>query len=645
MKNSRLPLWSGLRLAVRRSLSAGGGMQFIMPVCLFVLVWLVCGGLFAVLVHTGAVPDSLFSSLRTDLADKGPFGQAFYHLFTAGGVDEIKGGPGWLVSLIGLVLIALLTSIFTNYFFEVAEDYKEGRSNFKLYDHVAVFGFTDSVPALLKNMLEGEYSGCYFLVLTAGRVPAARAKMANMLTQRQMRRVVILQGEIDSALGVRRMQVDRAQEIIVPGDRRGDGQVLDCVKLAAGMMPSGKRIPCYVQFASRTASSVFQFADIDSSVGGKLMFVPFNRFELWALKLLVNKSVHLSPDGPLPLEGATGICADSPAHVHLVIAGMTTAGTALALTALRVAHYPNVVGNPGCRTRISFVQSGIEAGMQKLMAEFPSMFALARWRYCKDSMPEWRLPSGTEHLGGDFLDFEIEFIDSEITGGMVRDYLAGLAEDDRIRLTVAMCQESPEDALEQAVTLPSKVLGRAIQVLVYQPQSGTVANALASGSTVCLKPLRTLRPFGMAATDFDLSLLKELIRDAAGLHIDTSGGGMASKSSASQMWSDVYSACHIWTKARSAGPDFALSRDVLARTEHNRWNTEQLLMNFRPLTKEEQQSVLDLGAQRKSALKRGSRAHLDICSWECLCRIDPDVVRYDYDMVDKSRAVMAPGQD
>ena len=66
---------------------------------------------------------------------------------------------------------------------------------------------------------------------------------------------------------------------------------------------------------------------------------------------------------------------------------------------------------------------------EKLMAEFPSMFALARWRYCKDSMPEWRLPSGTEHLGGDFLDFEIEFIDSEITGGMVRDYLAGLAED------------------------------------------------------------------------------------------------------------------------------------------------------------------------------------------------------------------------
>ena len=59
--------------------------------------------------------------------------------------------------------------------------------------------------------------------------------------------------------------------------------------------------------------------------------------------------------------------------------------------------------------------------------------------------------------------------------------------------------------------------------------------------------------------------------------------------------------------------------DMLSDVEHNRWNIEQLLLNFRPLTKKEQQEVMDaaLGItekiDRKEELK-GRMAHLNICS-------------------------------
>ena len=124
--------------------------------------------------------------------------------------------------------------------------------------------------------------------------------------------------------------------------------------------------------------------------------------------------------------------------------------------------------------------------------------------------------------------------------------------------------------------------------------------------------------------------------------LESSGGALASKSSAAQLWSDIYSACHLRTKSRSACGDFEGARDALAKAEHRRWNIDQLLMNFRPLTEGEQTEVLASGSvdkQIKSSLKRARRAHLDICSWERLEEIDPEVIDYDYHMVDAARNV------
>lgn len=103
------------------------------------------------------------------------------------------------------------------------------------------------------------------------------------------------------------------------------------------------------------------------------------------------------------------------------------------------------------------------------------------------------------------------------------------------------------------------------------------------------------------------------------------------KSMTAKMWSNTYNIHSMWTKFRCFGVDpmhqeFDDSTiDMLGKMEHNRWNMEQLLLRFRPLTREEQQRAMVVSyyasTLEKEALKK-CYAHLDICSNEILDRVD-----------------------
>ena len=92
----------------------------------------------------------------------------------------------------------------------------------------------------------------------------------------------------------------------------------------------------------------------------------------------------------------------------------------------------------------------------------------------------------------------------------------------------------------------------------------------------------------------------------------------------------------MWTKLRSVGSkDGSLSEEdvaILGQTEHIRWNVEQLLTQYRPLTEAEQVSIQE-GKASKNELKREKLAHLNIASLKRLESIDPEVIPYDFDMV------------
>lgn len=650
MKAHGIGFFSFLKLNIRRALSRGGAAQFLIPLAFALVIWFLLAGLLGIMVHAGSLSTDSLRNLKDSLPESGVLGLAFFHLFTSGGQDLMSSGPGWLFTITGLVLIALLTSVLTNYFDKVSSDYSEGLSSYDVKGHTAVFGFNRDVPGLVRRMTESGAAGGYVLIMTRGDVRGAYALLAEELGRKLMRRVIVLKGDILSASSLDRMRVDQAAEFFVTGDGAGDAATVSCVRSIAGRIPAGKApVKCYAVLDSSAAFSAFQFADIGAGIRSSLDFFPLNRHAMWAYKVLVNRALNPSPEGFLPLEGTSGIGPESEDHVHLVIAGMTPAALALAREAAMLAHYPNFVTHPGCRTRISFVDEGARSKMHTLQSSAEALFGLSRRRLVPDgTAPDdtvWTLPSGAGHLGGDFLDAEWEFIEGTPGSPAVRTYLEKLAADPRTRLTVALCSE--ENALTEALILPGAVLRNAIQVLVYQPYGSSLVEELAAGSTASSAPYGKLRAFGMSSACIDMQLIDELTAAARLLDKDTESGAPASKSDAAKLWSNINNAGHIWTKLRSCAPDGGPipedRRDVLARTEHNRWNTEQLLMHFRPLTQAEQALVLEGGTPdpaRKAALKREHMAHLDICSWERLKELDPEVLQYDYDMVDSIAKVV-----
>ena len=75
--------------------------------------------------------------------------------------------------------------------------------------------------------------------------------------------------------------------------------------------------------------------------------------------------------------------------------------------------------------------------------------------------------------------------------------------------------------------------------------------------------------------------------------------------------------------------------DVLAGSEHLRWVVERLIMGHRPLNVQERIGIeRTFGSQKKkycNVLKRSTEdpAHIDLCSFAELRRVDPDNMKYD----------------
>ncbi len=131
----------------------------------------------------------------------------------------------------------------------------------------------------------------------------------------------------------------------------------------------------------------------------------------------------------------------------------------------------------------------------------------------------------------------------------------------------------------------------------------------------------------------------------------------AGKSNMSSFWSNHYHCLSMHTKFRCLGfnplagwcdsskGDFDEDQlSILARVEHNRWNVEQLLLGYSPLSAEEQELakiVIPTSRQeerhRDGSLEKkkqkGMYKHLDICSYDRLSEVDDIVKPIDREMV------------
>lgn len=672
------------------------------------------------------------------------FWTVYYHIIDPGNQHMTNSSValGWtaVMGVLGILLLGgLLVSTLINWFDKRREQWLSGNIRYgerqfgRGRTFAVVIGANEIAPSVIRNLLDScsvrtnsgvrdedrinfrrEGRNTYVILQTSRDPGLVRGELSSYLSDRDLNRVVIYRALRDSEKEISKLYPWKATEIYVLGESSScengesfhDALNMKCVNLLAAVLDEAVHIHrkvCKVLFEYQTTYSVFQFSDIPQTVRRNLVFIPFNRYECWAQRVMVDGFFRdpAFPDQEIeytPLDGRGGISPDSDEFVHLVIIGMTKMGVAMGVEAAFQAHYPNF---GRARTRISFISADADKEMSFMFGRYKALFELARHKYVDaancgldalaasqgwvDPMEEdgcrWR------HLaedGRNFIDVEFEFVKGEVESSGVRNYLRTVSAESNSRLTVAICLDRTHEAMAASLYMPLEVYRKVQEIWVLQQEASDMVGNL---NSVAEKDERygKLRPFGMFngeymrdRSSYLKSVLVNGVYDLNGKNFRMEERDMAVKTtwadlrvswkrlSVSQQWSNRYFVDSMYQKLRSvcgelpanlyADPGLqrrlekaiADNERLLSECEHNRWNVQQLLMEFRPAGKavfdefvgmnsalnaasgEEKERLKILFKEKKDALKFGAdRVHPNICSYGRLDAVDSGAKPYD----------------
>lgn len=264
--------------------------------------------------------------------------------------------------------------------------------------------------------------------------------------------------------------------------------------------------------------------------------------------------------------------------------------------------------------------------------------------------------------------------------------------DGKSLLTIAICNKFSNEAIAEGIYMPANVYDKAQQILVYQPESSEILyNLYFAEKNNISKRYSKLRPFGMQNADFTINKasyycamlcnyvyfskpfgtisndtsnkLDDIVNDIR-KEIVTCTSARGTKEfmrpardawktlSIFNKWSNKYLSNSFKTKLRSIGytcdkylcgknlieQKMESCKKSMAECEHNRWNTQQLLMGLRAYTENENNEYITIlnseGAGKAKDFKKSKqngkeKAHLDIRSYSRLEEDDPQNHLYD----------------
>lgn len=583
-----------------------------------------------------------------------------------------------ITSVVGLVVFGgMLISVMSNVLERRIESYQKGETTYALRDHVVVLGFNRSMPSLLEHIVE-KHPGCYILLMCDRPVEEISDWLYAKVDGNVEEPLVLLNGSRTAADDIARLSLcNGVREIFVIGEENEpdhDAANMRCAELIAeAMLPLPEaaladKVPCHVQIDSQLMFGILQKVGLKASVTRNLNVLPFSFHDIWAQNVLATCPDDAKTDDaaePLyrPFDG-DGITADSPRHVHLIIVGMTEMGRALATNAAHVLHFPNYrEGDQTCASRITFIDPAAGYLGRAFRTFYEALFGVARWRTADASCPDapWRDPLADSdsdspyRYQGDhcYMDTDWEFIEGDAYEPHVQDYFRRAAADPNAIITVALCADDSDANALACQSLPEVLRNAALQVLVRQKESSTMMDLLRRRHG-----FESVRAFGMMTACYRENLVsdrfgklinalywgKDIAHDPAG--VDEAW----SACSPLDRWSSIYCANMLYYKLRSLGLDtrrelseeevnaaVAAHQDEIQPTEHNRWNTERLLLGYRPLFEDETAHLLhimeteDYAAfkAQKKAWGKGEMKHFDICGNALLTRLDPKVLALD----------------
>jgi len=525
--------------------------------------------------YTNDIDKTLPDSIKTKQEDPPVFWTVYYHFIDPGNqhMTTTPSGRVWasLIAILGVFLLnGLLVSSIIGWIDSRKEKWQNGSLRYKLKHlgrnkFAVIIGANEIAASVIQNLLTPKKKGelnfhsegdnKYVILQTSRDVQEVRNELESRLSEDHLKKVIIYKALRDSKGELKKLHIEYATEVYILGETSlidggesyHDAINMKCVNIVAHILNDVKRQGdwhrkvCKVLFEYQTTYSIFLFSDVSEEINKNLVFIPFNRCESWARRVMAGggfckcagDKVNSLNNVYMPLDG-DGIKKDSDDHVHFIVVGMSKMGIAMGVQALLQAHYINYAAaeKEGIlekmrmrRTRLTFIDSNADKEKNFFIGRYQNLFNIVRHRYIDTTIGqnnnlEWDDPMWHENLPwshlnttkdgqikkGNFLDIEIEFVKGELESENVRKYLLDISnsEDEWVKnskLTIAICLTQTHQAIAASLYMPISVYEKAQQVWVYQPDAEDIISNL-KNTNQADKRYKKLRAFGMVDRDY-----------------------------------------------------------------------------------------------------------------------------------------------
>ena len=528
----------------------------------------------SVITQKNKLPEEIVSNQE----DPSIFWTVYYHFIDPGNqhmtTSQSGRGLAALIGILGVCLLnGLLVSSIIGWIDSRKEKWQSGSHRYKLkhlgkYQFAVVIGANEIAASVIQNLLtprkkgevnfHSEGDNKYVVLQTSRDVHEVRDELESRLSEDHLKKVIIYKALRDSKGELMKLHIEYATEVYILGETSlidggesyHDAINMKCVNIVARILNDAKhrelsqnwhRKVCKVLFEYQTTYSIFLFSDVSEEINKNLVFIPFNRCESWARRVMtgggfcrcVGDKVNSTNNDYMPLDG-DGIKKDSDDHVHFIVVGMSKMGIAMGVQALLQAHYINYAAaeKEGIlekmrmrRTRLTFIDSNADKEKNFFIGRYQNLFNIVRHRYIDTTIgqnnnlewddPMWHESLPWSHLNttkdgqikkGNFLDVEIEFVKGELESENVRKYLLDISNSEdawvkKSKLKITICLTQTHQAIAASLYMPISIYEKAQQVWVYQPDAEDIISNL-KNTNQADKRYKKLRAFGMVDRDY-----------------------------------------------------------------------------------------------------------------------------------------------
>jgi hypothetical protein len=540
-----------------------------------------------------------------------------------------------LLSLSGTFAFGgLLISTLTNVFEQRVAMVRDGMMNYRFSGHTVILGYHDISKGLVIQLLpEGKSRSGKVVVLTEGNIPEIRKVLKSEIAKKQYKRLYLLAGTRTSTSDLIRCGVDQAMEIYVLGEQHEPDhdpksnkclQEINTIALRSSQKRK-ERIPCHVLFNSQTTHLLYQYGNIkltnESEAATAINIQSFSFEESWAKKVFLDDAGCTEAFPPLDFEA---ISSDSEKYVHLIIAGMTRMGFALAVQAARVAHFAN---HHRQKTQITFIDAEAERERNYFASRYQSFYASVDKEIINLFTGETTRESGNLP----FINIELRFVTGHFESPAVRQNLQLWASDPNALTTLAIAFNNPATNMAAALYLPDELYSRNIRILVKQDYQHSVVSLLSPEAGADKYKFRHVKAFGMcdncpgllSPDDFRAKLVNHFYCSGNQLPVQFTPGTFAKMQEKwnclpeRHKWSSRNNAESIPVKLRAIGlhpiPEDHLQVqfspaviEFLAQIEKSRWNADALLSGYEPPSPEVLKNSMDTADAITKAITEGA---------------------------------------